>query len=82
MFKAFQSLEKAIIGQQTYPFQVDESLKMQIIIRKEGDVVYDLGELLKKMNADLGFEAPLLRFQAEILVLSSKVRKDGREAKS
>lgn len=55
---------------------------MQIITRKEGNVVYDLGELLKKMNTDLGFEAPLLRFQAEILVLSSKVRKDGREAKS
>lgn len=55
---------------------------MQIITRKEGNMVYDLGEPLKKVNTDLGFESPLLRFQAEILVLSSKVRKDGREAKS
>lgn len=45
-------------------------------------MVYGLGELLQEVNADLGFEALLLRFQAEILVLNSKVRKHGREAKS
>lgn len=45
-------------------------------------MVYEPGELLQEMNADLGFEALLLRFQGEILVLSSQVRKHRRAAKS